>query len=122
MPYCSSPRSFQADFGIDPNFAKLFPTGIFTSGPMKHGKGSSCRQTFTIRNGQFDFMKQTVKFDMMFDQDHPPEEFSGIHKGSGSDVTSVKGTIKVKPSWLRALSFMTAFLQLRRKRACSIEF
>ncbi|KAF8889455.1 hypothetical protein CPB84DRAFT_1749327 [Gymnopilus junonius] len=97
----STPRSFQADFGIDWENVGT----NFQQGPMKEGKGSTYDgQTFTIRNGHYDFINNTVKFDIIFDDAHPPEEFDGIldsPDGPSGNIISIKGTIKIKSTWLQ---------------------
>ncbi|KDR72420.1 hypothetical protein GALMADRAFT_143247 [Galerina marginata CBS 339.88] len=96
----ASPKSFNVEFEID--FDGLGDD--WKKGPIKNGRGTSIGQDFTIRNGRFDFTRQTVNFDMIFDENHPSEEFSGLLNSDSSDsdeITSITGTIKVKESWLQ---------------------
>ncbi|PPQ71296.1 hypothetical protein CVT26_011946 [Gymnopilus dilepis] len=96
----SQPQSFQADFEID--WDNVGPD--WKQGTLKEKKGSIYNgQTFTIRNGHFNLNDNSVKFDMIFDESHPAEEFEGVLENDGTldDVTSIKGTVKVKASWLQ---------------------
>lgn len=94
----ASPKSFNVDIDIDDE--RLGKN--WEQGPLKEGRGTSIGQDFTMRNGRYDFTQQTIRFDMIFVEDHPPEEFYGLLNHSDSnEITSITGTIKVKESWLQ---------------------
>ncbi|PPQ74827.1 hypothetical protein CVT26_005428 [Gymnopilus dilepis] len=94
----SKPRSFRVE--LEPDTNKLTD---FQRGPLQETKGSVYDgQTFTVRNGRFNLIDKTVRFDMIFDGSHPPETFEGnLEMPDSQGVTSIQGTIKVKSTWLQ---------------------
>ena len=63
--------------------------------------GIAAGQKFKVYNGRRNLQTGVVFFDMIFDDDHIPEHFTGtVTSDKKTGTVKLHGTIKVKKSWL----------------------